>query len=483
MSAIRLAASAARLLIAVSAIWIAVASQPAHAQQGDRFKAMAEALAAEDSCWSCKVYEEVYKGLRKLVDGSYGYFVKDAGNTQNALTCEAETGLTDGVTGIGPQGLQDTGGGGAPAMSAPTAFAQPQNCKSSGGGGSSGGMFVLATTILAIAVIFKVAPIALGIADPRQVSGGLRMFLLRVAIVFTVFLSATAVDQLKEGGFISDFIVDGPLAAGTEIGIELANAANTAMGGQMGQINTNGGGGSPAGGSFGSQHVAGAKAMLLKMHQLGVAGIIVGLWVTLEGASNLLSSAFFTMFGLMIAGLGMAATFFMFTVTFGLRYIDALVRSMLIFALTPVFAFLWIFDSTRDIATRAFKSGLGLAAVFAVSGVVFSVAMFIMQLGFKKAFESSGEGISASGLSETLSKIAGGGYNFLQGTAGTVTVINWLGFFYLVGSAAMAMACAKMAFDVAGSLFSIGRTETGIGREVEAEVSGAANSVKGMLRR
>lgn len=442
---------------------------------GSRFQSIAQQLANDESCWSCKIYGEVFTGLRKVVNSAYGFFTNDQkiGEGPDCKVSPDSLGIKDDGVGSGSSSLRDISGGGAGFNTPSSSGAVTASCSGQGGGGA-GGILALGVTILAIAVMIKVLPIAIGTQDPRQVASGLRMFLLRIAVVFTIFLSASSASLLSNDGFLSVFIVDGPLAVGTEIGVKLANASATAMNTQGARIEESGDGS----GSLGDAHVKAAKAMLLKMHQLGVAGVITGVWIMLEGATNLQGAHWMTILGTVAAGFALTGVFFMFTITFALRYLDALIRSMLIFALMPIFAFLWIFDSTRDIAIRALKAGLALGAVFAVSGVVFSVAIFIMQLGFQKAFSATdGTGMTTQTLQTTLNTIAGGAYNFLGGTNGAATSINWLSFFYLLGSASMAIACAKMAFDVAGSLFSIGRTETGMGRELEGEVSGAAGAV------
>lgn len=470
---------------ALFAACLSLTGAPAAAADGagSRFESIAQQLAKDDACWSCKIYGEVFTGLRKVVNSAYGFFTdnQQIGNGPDCPVDPSSLGIKDDAVGQGGSTLRDISGGGL-SVTTPTATASGGTSSCASGGGGAGGILALGVTILAIAVMIKVLPIAIGTQDPRQVSSGLRMFLLRVAVIFTIFLSASSAALLKDDGFLSVFIVDGPLAVGTEIGVKLANASAEAMNAPAAKIETSGQDGyDNEGFSLGVSHVRAAKAMLLKMHQLGVAGIITGVWMILEGAGNQTSPNIISWLGTFVAGVVLTGVFFMFTITFALRYLDALIRSMLIFSLMPIFAFLWIFDSTRDIAIRALKAGLALGAVFAVSGVVFSVAIFIMQLGFKKAFDSSGgpgtTGLTTESLQNTLNSIAGGAYNFLGGTGGSASSINWLSFFYLLGSAAMAIACAKMAFDVAGSLFSIGRTETGMGRELEGEVSGAAGSV------
>ncbi|TAL79968.1 MAG: hypothetical protein EPN75_08745 [Beijerinckiaceae bacterium] len=386
---------------------------------------------------------------------------------------------------------------------------------------SNSSAMALATTILALAVLIRVLPILLGTEDAHRAMAGLRLFFVRIVVIFTVFLGSTVVSS--SGSMISDWFVDGPLAAGTELGTKLAQVVSTVLpvqggnpmgsdlssgdsggsnatfgtdpGISLGLVDTDqgdGGGSTGAAGStttpsstavdLGTQHVTAAKAILYQLHELGVAGIVTGLWLAMTAPGQIGANPV-TMVTLIIVGLMMATQFFMFTVTFGLRYVDALIRSMLIFSLMPIFAFLWIFDSTREIAMKAVKTGLSLAAVFMVSGVVYTIAILIMEVGFQKAFNNSSNGatgsISTASLQSVLSQINGGAFSFLNGNSGTSSSLNWLSLFYLMGCGMVAISCAKLAFEIASALFNFERAELGIGREVEGEVVGAAQQMRG----
>ena len=435
-------------------------------------------LSDDKSCWSCELYESVFFGMRQIVTASYGYFVGTS---------------SDGST-------------------------------------STTGAMGLAISVLTIAVLVKVLPIAMG-SGGAETGAKLRLFFLRVTIAFGVFLSSAAYQGVQnptlDGGGgtssdpgiqlglqdtnqgdgppagatsggsttanpASDWFIDGPLALGTQIASDLAGVASKALsssGGTSGGsgtslmtgasvTNSSSGGGSS---SLATTHVTAAKSMLLNLHKLGVAGIVVGVWMTIQGASQLFSSNPITAFTAGIVGIMIAWLFFMFTITFGLRYIDALIKSMMIFALMPLFVFLWIFDSTRDIAVKALKAGLALAAVFAVSGVVFSVAVFILGLGFSKAFNSGGSGLDTSSLSSALKQVSAGGFSFLAGNSGSASSFNWLSLCYLVGSASLAIACAQMSFDLAASLFSTGQADLGIGKAVGEEITSVADKGKGAV--
>lgn len=450
---------------------MASASQPSPvmAQQGSRFQQLAKDLGDPAYCWSCKIYEEVFKGMRKLVNASYGYFTNGQA-APSPLDCAVTSiGLEDNSRG---PGLRDTGGGdggGGDSTTSQPSTSTANNCQGQSAG-SAGGAIALVTTILAIVLMVKLLPIAIGVGDARETGAKIRMFLVRVAIVYGVFLSATSAAWMQNG-IISDFFVDGPLAAGSEIGKELANAVSSSLSMGGNQLTA-------SGGNFAEIHVNATKELLGRIHSLGAAGIITGIWLMVEGASQTIGANIITALGVLVVGLAMAWMFFMFTVSFGLRYLDALIRSMMIFSLTPLFAVLWIFDSTRDIAVRAIKAGFALAAVFAVSGVVFMLAVFIMQQGFEKAFAMGGSGsLNTSGLRDALSAVSSGGFNFLQGQSGSATALNWLSLAYLMGCGALAIACARLAFDIAGQIFALGQAETGIGREMEGRVEGGITSV------
>lgn len=460
------------VMIAILALGLSMLSSPASAQSGhgERFRTIASEIGKAENCWSCKIYEEVFKGLRRLVNASYGYFTNGQAAPSPLDCAVSDIGLTDNVQGVG---LQDTNGGSSGTSgSSPSGGGTSNSCAGHSASGSAGGAIALVTTILAIVLMFKFVPIAIGTSDPRETGASVRMFLVRVAVVYGIFLSATSAAYM-ENGIISDFFVDGPLAAGSEIGKELANSVAQALNMSSAQLTAT------SGSNFAEMHVAATKELLGKIHSLGAAGIVTGVWLMLEGGSQLVSANFLTALAVLIVGFAMLWMFFMFTVSFGLRYIDALVRSMMIFALLPVFAVLWIFDSTRDIAIRAIKGGLALAAVFAVSGVVFMLAVFIMQQGFSKAFSIGGNGgMQTSNLTDAaLAAISSGGFSFLQGQAGTATALNWLSCAYLMGCGALAIACARMAFDIAGQIFSLGRAETGVGREMEGRVEGGLGAV------
>ena len=387
---------------------------------------IATQISAPASCWSCQLYGVVYNGMHVLVQSSYASFVS----------------------------------------------------------GSSSGAVAFGLTILAIVLIVKMLPILIGSAEHHQSVSHIRLFLFRVFVVGLLLLSTAATTVVANDGILSDWLIDGPLAIGTALGGDLANAAvnglGSAFGGGLGAGTSMFSGytdpnavATPAGASFGVGHVLAAQGMLYHLHLLGCVGIITGVWIAIANPQiNILhpiNSAI-----LIVAGAFLAFVFFRFTVFFGLRYIDALIRSMVIFALLPLFLFLWIFDGTRQIAIQALRAGLSLAAVFAVSGVVFTAAYFIMYLAFQNVFAN--QGMAFAGLTSVLQSIGQGQFANLIGQAGQGDgSINWLGYFYLLGAGSMATACADLAFKLSEQLFDFGASGMNIAEGVREDMGTAGS--------
>ena len=409
------------------------------ASNTDQISSIAQQLMQQSACWSCQLYASVYGGMHQIVDASY-----------QAIT---------------------SGGVGA------TAFG---------------------ITIVAIVLMARFVPFLIGTGDAAETIAGMRMYFLRVSIVFIVFLGTSSYTVMDSGGIGSNFFLDGPLAAGTDVGMMLSTATTGALASAAGAPSGTSLFGSPqmsatsgpcasiAAGSgltsFAAEHCVAATSMLYNLHQMGAIGIITGMWMILEDPNVSFLFHLGTSIVVVCAGGFLAWTFFMFTVSFGLRYIDALVRATLIFSLTPIFMFLWIFDSTRSMAAQALKSGFALAGVFAVSGIVFSIAYYILLLGFQNAFQ---QGINFSGLVSIIcSSGAGQGLaTFLTGNAQGAQggSLNWMAYFYLIGSGSMATACASLTFDLAAQIFDFGGAELGIGRAVQADAQGAVSSAVSIL--
>ena len=380
-----------------------------------------------DNCWSCSLYSTLYFGMRSLVNTTYATLV--SGNL------------------------------GGPA---------------------------LGITIVAIAAMFRFLPFLVGSEHSENMVAGLRLFAFRISIVFIVFLGSASASVMAPNGILSDFFVDGPLALGTAVAESLSTVTSTALAQSTSQPNISlfgtygsvpGGGNADMDGGnsgFAAEHVRAATTILYNLHQMGVVGIVMGLWLGLEDP-NVTVTQPGVMTVVMSAALFMTYTFFMFTLTFGLKYIDALIRAMLIFSLTPLFVFLWIFDSTRAMAVQALKSGLALAGMFAVSGVVFTTAYYILELGYYNAFAN--QGVSFTGLQATLCSLNATSVANLIGATGQGASLNWMAYFYLVGSATLATACASLTFDLAAQIFDFGSAEMGVGSAVQNDLNSGAQSV------
>ena len=327
----------------------------------------------------------------------------------------------------------------------------------------------------------------MGSQETTETIAGLRIFLFRVAAVFVVFLGANGASTVGPNGVISNFFVDGPLALATSMAESLSNNTARVLASGLGQSNSalfgtyGGPGGVGSGGDMGSYaqaHVMAATTMLNNMHQMGIVGIVMALWMGLMDPNVSVQTPQLAIVS-EGAALFMLYTFFMFTLTFGLRYMDALIRSMLTFRLTPVFLFLWIFDATRGMAVQAMRSGLALAAIFAVSGVVFTVAYFILQLGFANAFNNQGQNFA--GLSAALCAMNNSDVANLMGTQSQGSSLNWMTYFYLTGSAALATACATLTFELATQIFDFKGSDLGVAKAVSEDMqAGLRTTLKGI---
>jgi hypothetical protein len=366
----------------------------------------------------------------------------------------------------------------------------------------------LGITIVAIVLMVKFLPFLSSKEDSAETIASLRIFLFRVTVVFLGFLGANASggigasgvpDVVGPNGIASNFYIDGPLAMGTAIGASLSTVSSGALSTATGQPGPGVGGGGlfgtygsgvSAGGAsddlnatFASAHVAAAQTMLLNMHQMGIIGIAVAVWLAVEDPNVSIWNPGVAVV-IEAAALFMIWVFFMFTLTFGLKYIDALIRAMLIFSLMPLFMFLWIFDSTRSMSVQALKSGLALAGVFAVSGIVFTVAFFIMQLGYANAFAN--QNVAFAGMASMLSSLCTPGSTQIAtmiGSTGQGASLNWMAYFYLVGTASIATACAGLAFDLAAQIFDFGRSaDMGIASAVEADLQSSSQRVMRTVR-
>lgn len=401
----------------------------------DSVSSLATKLSDVSSCWSCQLYSAVYKGMHGLVEASYNEFV-DASN----------------------------------------------------------GGLLLVVTLFSCAFVMKFMTFLTTLNGEYEMIADLRMFVFRIAVVFTMVLLVSGTSAVGSGGMVSDFIMDGPLALGTEVGRLLSTASMKVFPGitgtdgstltsLFGTVNENMTDQSNMF-SFQAAHLQAATQALFQLHEMGAIGVVVSAWLLLMNHYTVGSAGNdLVMFG---ASMYLLFVFFKFMFAFGLQYIEALVRSMIIFSLLPVFAVMWVFNSTRPIAINAVRSGLSLAGVFAMSGVVYSLAFFIMYYGYKNAFQN--QGLPFTGLVSVLCNINQGAVASLMssvdGSSGTSgNTVNWMSFFYLVGSATMATACASLPFEISEQVFAFGRGGSDISDRVQADMGSASSMIRDLARR
>jgi type IV secretory pathway VirB6-like protein len=204
-----------------------------------------------------------------------------------------------------------------------------------------------------------------------------------------------------------------------------------------------------------------------------VAGIASGTWLVTEAPRTMNNPSWGALGAVIVAGLIMTVAFLFFTITFGLRYLDALVRAGLTLALLPVFLFFWIFQSTRSIAHAGLRSLLYMGAVFAASGFVFVICNEIMNFGFSKAL---GSNVTADGSQAFLNAMSQGGFNWFVGTGSGGDEANWLSFFYLMGAWGLSTKAASIVFQLAEEITQFQGGLTGAGKETEADLKDKAST-------
>jgi hypothetical protein len=337
-------------------------------------------------------------------------------------------------------------------------------------------------------------------------------YLIRVAIIYPIFLvSATTAGVQDNGQFspVSDLFISGPLALGSQIGSTLARVscgidsarlnsfpacqvANTqGTTGSSSSATTPGSGiggggtgsstsattpgsgvaGATTPGSFSAmegQHLALATSILFSFHKIGISGIGAGVWAATQLPSQG-NMSLITRIGYMLAGMTLATTYFMLTLTFGFRYVDALIRMFVIGSMLPIFLFLWIFEGTRSIARSAIRQMFFAGASFAVAGLVVTMAAYVMILGFEQAF-GAGQGVQAMfDVTFWSSNISG--------------TWDWMKFFYLLGCALIVGNLSKTVFTIAGQLVEAGgQGLLGVGQEMEDQVHSAKNTATNMIQ-
>ncbi|MBD2745760.1 hypothetical protein IC232_03525 [Microvirga sp. BT688] len=341
----------------------------------------------------------------------------------------------------------------------------------------------LAVVVLSIILVIKIfliisAPAA---QDFNSAYGDVFKYMGRVAVVFLVFLNPLTASALKSGDSehpAKVLFVDGPLMLGTEVGrllVEETSAITKAKIQNKTCAAPTTGSGSLS--SFATDHLKTACNLLWSFHSMGVAGIASGTWLMFEAPVSMNNPSIGALISVILAGFVMTLAFLWFTITFGLRYLDALVRAGLTLALLPVFLFFWVFGSTRSIAHAGLRSILYMGAVFAASGFVFVICNEIMNYGFAKALGSS---VSSNASEAFMNSMGGGGFNWFIGTGAGSNggEANWLSFFYLMGAWGLATKAATIVFQLAGELVEFQGGLSGAGQEAEKDLDDKAQMGK-----
>lgn len=374
---------------------------------GKSMMEFAQKAASPEYCWSCKTYKSLYDGLHDILVKMY----------------ESLVDKTTEIVGF-------------------------------------------ALIILMIVLCFKVLKI---IASPfrENISSewiGVYTFLLRCAVIFPIFLFSSTMAGVKDNGSfspVSDLFISGPLALGSEIGMRLAQASCTI--GKDGSLTAlpicQAAGSSTTSSSenlteLEKAHQEKAGSILLTFHKIGVTGVTGGIWTATQLPSSK-GMGIISRFTYMIGGVILAIIYFMLTVTFGFRYIDALIRMMVVGSLVPIFVFLWIFEGTRQIAMKALRQVLFAATAFAVSGIVVVVAAYVIVAGYAEAFPGSSDVFSPSFWSS-------------QATG----TFEWMSYFYIVGCALVVTNLSKAIFSIASELVE-SNGMTGMGEQMENQTNSA----------
>lgn len=337
--------------------------------------------------------------------------------------------------------------------------------------------------VLVIRVLAMIgSPVLAGVDLGREVYG-IAGYLGRIAVVFLLFFTGLVAAMSGPGGDDSHparlLFLDGPLLIGTEIGVRLIEGGQGLVGAAVNvrecpYATGSAGGGGLVGGV--GQHVSAACGILNSFHQMGVAGIATGSWLALKAPSSMNNPGIGAMVSVVLAGIVMAGAFLWFTVIFGLRYLDALLRGLIVLAFLPVFLFFWLFDRTRSIAMSGLKSVIFMSAIFAVSGITFLLCNAIMAYGFQKA---SGGSLNVGAAQSFLESMSAGGFNWLIGSGSEGT--NWLAFFYVMGCWGLATQLARATFAIAAEFVDFTGGLMGVGEQTESDVKGVATSVAGRI--
>jgi hypothetical protein len=211
---------------------------------------------------------------------------------------------------------------------------------------------------------------------------------------------------------------------------------------------------------------------------MGVTGLSLGIETVTTSLQILNNYDIGTVIAVGIVGISLCIIFMGFTITFGLRYVDAALKAMVSLSLMPAFAVLWIFDRTRPIAHAALRSVLFMMALFAVSGVAFIMALAVMNYGFDMATGQYMWGTDPSSIAMIHSTGSGQGGG-----------VNWFSYAILLGSWGSAIGIAGASFKIAEELVSFGGSrhqgEYGVGQEAGGKIMGGASAgvrgVAGMI--
>lgn len=389
---------------------------------GKSMMEFAQKAQTKEYCWSCQIYGSLYDGLHKIVIGMYETLVD---KTPELIT--------------------------------------------------------FSVIILMIVLCFKLLKI---IASPftENLSGEwvkVYTFLLRVAIIYPIFLVSSTTAGVKDNGQfspVSDLFISGPLALGSELGSRMAQAAcsigqttvsslpvcQSASGNQSSGQSSGQGSGNLT--DLAKAHQQGAIDILWTFHKMGVVGVTGGIWTATQVPTTT-DMGFIARLSYVIAGIFLAVTFFMLTVTFGFRFVDALIRLMVVGALTPVFVFLWIFDGTRSIAQKALRQVLFAGTAFAVSGIVVVVSAYVMVAGFGQAFPNSGNMFDSNFWSN-------------QKTGG----FDWMAYCYIIGCALVVTNLSKAIFSIASELVE-SNGMTGMGEQLDNQTHRAKDMARSAVMR
>jgi hypothetical protein len=410
-----------RLFIWISLLFNCIISSSAFAQDTSIASQLKSQLV--NKCWTCEIYSNLVDGLNSLFTSMFKYLTEES-----------------------------------PSF---IAF-----------------VFIIFALVL-VWRILKIISLPLSDHELRYEWDSLFRYIGRIAVVVLFFFSTEAIGMVGVQSWngsslnpIRDFFMDGPLVVGTTLACTIGEKAQE--GAQDAGLTVSAFSCSDGGGSWLEMHKDSAVAILKAFHEMGANGISLGIGTaTMAGNAMTAGNVSAGVTGA-VAGFALAMLYIGFTISFGLRYIDALLRAMASLALLPIFLFLWVFDTTRSISHAAYRSVLFMAGLFACSGLTFVMALSIMEAGCK-----IGTGNSCSDLSSTsLMNITGFG-------AVTSAEFNYVAYLFLVGCCGISIGIAGATFRIAEELTSFGGAgntgEIGIGQQVGGDmsrtVSGSAGSV------